>query len=54
MVSERDAAAVAAGVMLLPSAGFDVVLVETVGVGQSETAVARMTDMFLLMLLHIV
>ncbi len=32
------------------AAGFDVVLVETVGVGQSETAVADMTDMFLLLL----
>ncbi len=33
------------------AAGFDVVLVETVGVGQSETAVAEMVDMFLLLLL---
>ncbi len=33
------------------AAGFDVVLVETVGVGQSETAVADMVDMFLLLLL---
>ena len=33
------------------AAGFDVILVETVGVGQSETAVAEMTDMFLLLLL---
>ena len=32
------------------AAGFDVVLIETVGVGQSETAVADMTDMFLLLL----
>ena len=32
------------------AAGFEVVLVETVGVGQSETAVADMTDMFLLLL----
>ena len=30
--------------------GFDVVIVETVGVGQSETAVADMVDMFLLLL----
>lgn len=37
--------------MLVEAAGFDVVIVETVGVGQSETAVARMTDLFLLMLL---
>jgi LAO/AO transport system kinase len=29
--------------------GYDVVIVETVGVGQSETAVAGMTDMFVLM-----
>jgi len=33
------------------AAGFDVVLVETVGVGQSETAVADLVDMFLLLLL---
>ncbi len=33
------------------AAGFDIVLVETVGVGQSETAVADMVDMFLLLLL---
>ena len=33
------------------AAGFDIVLVETVGVGQSETTVSRMTDMFLLLLL---
>ena len=33
------------------AAGFDVVMVETVGVGQSETAVASMVDFFLLMLL---
>ncbi len=31
------------------AAGYDVVLVETVGVGQSETAVATMTDLFLLL-----
>ncbi len=31
------------------AAGYDVVIVETVGVGQSETAVANMTDMFVLM-----
>lgn len=33
------------------AAGFDVVIVETVGVGQSETRVADMTDMFMLLLL---
>ncbi len=37
--------------LIAEAAGFDVVLVETVGVGQSETTVARMTDMFLLLLL---
>ena len=37
--------------LMVEAAGYDVVLVETVGVGQSETAVADMTDMFLLMLL---
>jgi LAO/AO transport system kinase len=36
--------------LVCEAAGFDVVLVETVGVGQSETAVADMTDMFLLLL----
>ncbi len=36
--------------LLCEAAGFDVVIVETVGVGQSETAVAEMTDMFLLLL----
>jgi LAO/AO transport system kinase len=33
------------------AAGYDVVLVETVGVGQSETAVKDMTDIFMLLLL---
>jgi len=36
--------------LLSEAAGFDVVLVETVGVGQAETAVADMVDMFLLLL----
>ena len=36
---------------LVEAAGFDVVIVETVGVGQSETAVADLTDLFLLLLL---
>jgi len=31
------------------AAGFDVIIVETVGVGQSETAVARMTDLMVLL-----
>ncbi|HRK24023.1 MAG TPA: methylmalonyl Co-A mutase-associated GTPase MeaB [Beijerinckiaceae bacterium] len=37
--------------LLCEAAGFDVVLVETVGIGQSETAVADMTDFFLVLLL---
>jgi len=37
--------------LLCEAAGFDVVVVETVGVGQSETAVAEMVDVFLLLLL---
>jgi LAO/AO transport system kinase len=37
--------------ILCEAAGFDVIIVETVGVGQSETKVADMTDMFLLLLL---
>ena len=35
--------------ILCEAAGFDVVIVETVGVGQSETRVADMTDMFMLL-----
>jgi len=35
--------------MVVEAAGHDIVIVETVGVGQSETAVAGMTDMFVLM-----
>ncbi|BBK33561.1 methylmalonyl-CoA mutase metallochaperone MeaB [Stella humosa] len=37
--------------LLVEAAGFDVVIVETVGVGQSETTVAEMVDLFLLLLL---
>ena len=37
--------------LLCEAAGFDNVLVETVGVGQSETAVRSMTDFFLLLML---
>ena len=40
----REAAA------LCEAAGFDVVLIETVGVGQSETHVAQMADLFVLLL----
>ncbi len=36
-------------ILVCEAAGFDVVIVETVGVGQSETAVHGMTDMFVLM-----
>jgi LAO/AO transport system kinase len=36
--------------LLTEAAGYDVVLIETVGVGQSETAVADMVDMFVLLL----
>ena len=37
--------------LLCEAAGFDVVLVETVGIGQSETAVYDMTDFFLALML---
>jgi LAO/AO transport system kinase len=36
---------------LVEAAGFDIVIVETVGVGQSETTVAEMVDFFLVLLL---
>ena len=35
--------------LLVEAAGYDVVIIETVGVGQSETAVAEIVDMFLLL-----
>src|ERR1700742_4012683 len=38
-------------VVLLEAAGFDVILIETVGVGQSEVAVSNMVDTFLLLTL---
>lgn len=38
-------------IVLCEAAGFDTLLIETVGVGQSETAVHAMTDFFLLLLL---
>lgn len=38
-------------IIVMEAAGYDVVLVETVGVGQSETAVANMVDSFLLLTL---
>jgi LAO/AO transport system kinase len=37
--------------ILCEAAGFDVILVETIGVGQSETAVADLTDFFLVLML---
>ncbi len=39
--------------LLCEAAGFDLIIVETLGVGQSETAVARMTDLMVLMQLPI-
>lgn len=36
--------------MEFTGAGYDVVLVETVGVGQSETAVSNMVDVFVLVI----
>ncbi|QIE47635.1 methylmalonyl Co-A mutase-associated GTPase MeaB [Pseudohalocynthiibacter aestuariivivens] len=45
-VARRSREAVA----LCEAAGFDAVLIETVGVGQSETVVAEMSDLFLLLL----
>ena len=42
--STRDA------VLLCEAAGYDVILIETVGVGQSETMVAEMSDVFLLLM----
>jgi LAO/AO transport system kinase len=43
------ARATAQTITLLEAAGYDVVLVETVGVGQSETTVARMVDTFVVL-----
>jgi LAO/AO transport system kinase len=37
-------------VALCEAAGFDIILIETVGVGQSETVVAELCDLFLLLL----
>jgi len=37
--------------LLCEAAGFDIILVETVGIGQSETTVADMTDFFLVLML---
>lgn len=38
-------------ILICEAAGFDVILVETVGVGQSEVAVSEITDFFLLLLI---
>ena len=38
-------------IVIVEAAGYDVVLVETVGVGQSETTVANLTDTFLVLML---
>jgi LAO/AO transport system kinase len=38
-------------ILLCEAAGYDVIIVETVGVGQSEVAVKNMTDVFLLLML---
>ena len=38
-------------ILLCEAAGFDYIIVETVGVGQSEVAVSRVTDFFLLLML---
>lgn len=45
------AAATREAMVILEAAGYDVVLVETVGVGQSETTVASMTDCFVVLML---
>ena len=45
------AAKTRAAMLLCEAAGYDVMLVETVGTGQSETAVADMTDFFLVLML---
>lgn len=37
--------------LLCEAAGFDVIIIETVGVGQSETAVAQLVDLFVLLVL---
>ena len=39
------------GMLICEAAGYEIVLVETVGVGQSETMVAQMTDCFLALML---
>ena len=38
-------------IILCEAAGYDIILIETVGVGQSETSVSNLTDFFLLLML---
>ena len=38
-------------IILCEAAGYDIILIETVGVGQSETTVSNLTDFFLLLML---
>ena len=45
--SDRKAIYAREALLLCEAAGFDVAIVETVGVGQSETAVADLVDLFL-------
>lgn len=45
------AAATREAIVVMEAAGYDIVLVETVGVGQSEITVANMTDTFLVLML---
>ena len=45
------AAATREAIVIVEAAGYDTVLVETVGVGQSETTVANLTDTFLVLML---
>src|SRR6266853_563505 len=46
-----DAAKTRESMLICEAAGYDVVLVETIGTGQSETMVADMTDFFLVLML---
>jgi LAO/AO transport system kinase len=45
------AASTRQALLLCEAAGYEVIIIETVGVGQSETAVYHMTDFFLLLML---
>ena len=40
-------------IILCEAAGFDIILIETVGVGQSETTVSNLADFFLLLMLQV-